>query len=545
MRNPPTRVAGSVDQCRRAALPRQRPTARKPNSANIRLEPRLPSGSLFFISAHAGDAMSFAPNFPFDPNDPSQWWARMLARNPVQPDAPQNAAPGGSLDPDGIDDWIVPGPAPSQADHPEDWIAPGNAQTNDPYPDDWIHPSSNAATAPSTAPPPPSQQPFTAVPGLSNRPAPPDPLAAYWSLIPASRAGAMAWHPPVFLPPNPFSHENIPASAWVTPLPIFLNSPQQFPSTSPAPFADPPSAAAEGLLGGIPKMLAAPASPDFLHDSAGQGLLGGIPKLLAASASPDPFSTSGSWGLLGALKDLPPANSNAQADAAFTPDLRPYLSSDPTQFGDEDPLPDIKFVADKKKESKGRDVFNGRAFGITPPLGSLAPKPIPPIVGGPPPLAPPARATSSPSGLSSSSPGPAVTNPRSFGALIGPAQAAVPAVESNRESGNGADENKDGGESDSPVRPKINKPYSRPPNATRGLSTFVQGNRCSDCGTIAPKMYVNHVEPLVKEYYRTGTIDTDRMRSPDAVNAHCPTCSAREGGVMANFSKYMKALLGL
>jgi hypothetical protein len=28
------------------------------------------------------------------------------------------------------------------------------------------------------------------------------------------------------------------------------------------------------------------------------------------------------------------------------------------------------------------------------------------------------------------------------------------------------------------------------------------------------------------------------------VNAHCPTCSARQGGVMANFSKFMKALLG-
>jgi hypothetical protein len=104
----------------------------------------------------------------------------------------------------------------------------------------------------------------------------------------------MAWHPPVFPPPNPFSHENIPASAWVTPLPIFLNSPQQFPSASPAPFTHPPSAADEGLLGGIPK-------------------------LLAASAPPDPFSTPGSWGLAGAL------------DTTFTPDLRPFLSSDPSR----------------------------------------------------------------------------------------------------------------------------------------------------------------------------------------------------------------------
>jgi hypothetical protein len=369
-------------------------------------------------------------------------------------------------------------------------------------------------------------------------------LAAYWSLIPASRAGAMAWHPPVFLPPNPFSHANIPASAWVTPLPIFLNSPQPFPSASPATFSY-PSAADEGLLGGIPKLLAASASSDFLHHSAGQGLLGGIPKLLAASAPLDPFWNPGSWGPPGALANLQPADSRAQTDTAFAPDLRPDLASEPTQFGEEGPLPDIRFVADKKKESRSRDVFNGRAFGITPPLGSLAPRLIPPIVEGPPPLAPPVRATPSPTGPSSPSAGPVVSSPRSFGAPIGPAEAALPAAESNGDAGNGTGKNKDGSESDSPARPNITKPYSRPLNATRGLSLFVQGKPCSNCSTVAPKMYVNHIEPLVQEYYRTGTIDLDRMRSPDAVNAHCPTCSAREGGVMANFSKYMKALLGL
>jgi hypothetical protein len=61
--------------------------------------------------------------------------------------------------------------------------------------------------------PAPNAQPNLGNPGRSNPPAArPDPLAAYWSLIPASRPGATAWQPPIFLPPNPFSHENIPAS---------------------------------------------------------------------------------------------------------------------------------------------------------------------------------------------------------------------------------------------------------------------------------------------------------------------------------------------
>jgi hypothetical protein len=58
-------------------------------------------------------------------------------------------------------------------------------------------------------------------------------------------------------------------------------------------------------------------------------------------------------------------------------------------------------------------------------------------------------------------------------------------------------------------------------------------------------MYANHIEPLVQQYYRTGTIDTAQMRSLDAVNAQCPTCSARQGGFMAGFSRFMRNLLGL
>jgi hypothetical protein len=40
----------------------------------------------------------------------------------------------------------------------------------------------------------------------------------------------MAWHPPIFLASNSFSPESL-ASTWLTPPPIFPNSPDQFPAT--------------------------------------------------------------------------------------------------------------------------------------------------------------------------------------------------------------------------------------------------------------------------------------------------------------------------
>jgi hypothetical protein len=403
------------------------------------------------------------------------------------------------LDPGGIDDWIVPAPAPSQTEHPDDWFVPGNARTDSSYPNDWINPGSNApaAVAPSAAPLAPSQQPSVAA-GLSNRPLPPpNPLAAYWSLIPASHAGATAWQQPIFLPPNPFSHENIPASAWVTPPPIFLNSPQPFPSISPAPPANPPSAAAEGLLGGIPKMLAASASSDFLHDSAGQGLLGGIPKLLAASASLDPFWTPGSWGLLGALAGLQPAPSSAQADTTFTPDLRPFLSSDPMQFGlplgylrddwpnrpdptandpdrgtadevsdlrpstDQQSLhPNVLLVGDEDEEEKERhSKIDPTEFGgITDKGLGSSPKELPhlPMLlplfprGAPPPTSAPQPAprpslpppvSTLPGALPPPSPGPTGNSPRPIGPPIGPARVPASPETSEGEASNrgGAD----------------------------------------------------------------------------------------------------------
>jgi hypothetical protein len=69
-------------------------------------------------------------------------------------------------------------------------------------------------------------------------------------------------------------------------------------------------------------------------------------------------------------------------------------------------------------------------------------------------------------------------------------------------------------------------PYARPSGATTPAQrASVQGKPCAVCGESNPKMFAGHKEALVKEYYRTGTIDKGRMRSLGAVRPECPTCS--------------------
>jgi hypothetical protein len=64
----------------------------------------------------------------------------------------------------------------------------------------------------------------------------------------------------------------------------------------------------------------------------------------------------------------------------------------------------------------------------------------------------------------------------------------------------------------------IAKPYARPNGATTGAQrASVQGKPCVDCKVVETVQYADHVEPLVVEYYRTGTIDVVRMRSIEAV----------------------------
>ena len=94
--------------------------------------------------------------------------------------------------------------------------------------------------------------------------------------------------------------------------------------------------------------------------------------------------------------------------------------------------------------------------------------------------------------------------------------------------------------------PEIDQPYKRPTGATTPAQrAAVQGQPCVKCGNTTGKQVAGHKKALVEEYYETGGIDRARMRSLDAVQPECPTCSASEGGRMSHFSKKMKDSLGL
>ncbi len=84
---------------------------------------------------------------------------------------------------------------------------------------------------------------------------------------------------------------------------------------------------------------------------------------------------------------------------------------------------------------------------------------------------------------------------------------------------------------------KATTPYKRPSGATTPAQrASVQGKPCVDCGAVTPTQVADHKTPLVREYYETGTIDKGRMRSLDAVQPQCPTCSARQGAEMSRYS---------
>ena len=91
---------------------------------------------------------------------------------------------------------------------------------------------------------------------------------------------------------------------------------------------------------------------------------------------------------------------------------------------------------------------------------------------------------------------------------------------------------------------KANTPYVRPSNATTPAQrASVQGKPCVKCGETTPVQRAGHKEPLVKEHYEKGSIDKDRMRSKDAVQPECPTCSNREGAEMSRYSREMRRRL--
>ncbi|MBK9263682.1 MAG: hypothetical protein IPM54_28250 [Polyangiaceae bacterium] len=92
--------------------------------------------------------------------------------------------------------------------------------------------------------------------------------------------------------------------------------------------------------------------------------------------------------------------------------------------------------------------------------------------------------------------------------------------------------------------PKATAPYTRPSGATTTAQrASVQGKPCVDCGKVAPRQVADHKMPLVKEHYQTGNIDKTRMRSNDAVQPQCPTCSARQGAEMSQYSREQRQRL--
>jgi hypothetical protein len=211
---------------------------------------------------------------------------------PFDPNSPASNVP----EDDGFpNDWFVP-----EADgYPNDWFVP----EADGYPSDWFVPDSRNVPAPTAAP---STTPLAASPQpdpASTRPAARfDPYAAFWSQVPASRVGAMAWHPPIFLSPDSFSSQDTPALARGGP---------------PARFANP-------LAQYLP---AASVLPTLPPDLPAGGILGGIPKLAAAYSPSDQVSIAASRGLFGSLANSQPAASNAAA-ASILPMSWQYLSPD-------------------------------------------------------------------------------------------------------------------------------------------------------------------------------------------------------------------------
>ncbi|MCB9235036.1 MAG: RHS repeat-associated core domain-containing protein [Bacteroidia bacterium] len=99
-------------------------------------------------------------------------------------------------------------------------------------------------------------------------------------------------------------------------------------------------------------------------------------------------------------------------------------------------------------------------------------------------------------------------------------------------------------ESPKTQEPVTNEIYKRPNNATTPLQRqSVQNKPCVDCGAVGKKNVADHITPLVEEHYRTGKIDKIKMRSESSVQPQCPTCSAKQGARLSQYSKLMKSII--
>lgn len=95
-----------------------------------------------------------------------------------------------------------------------------------------------------------------------------------------------------------------------------------------------------------------------------------------------------------------------------------------------------------------------------------------------------------------------------------------------------------------PESSPVTSPYVRPSySVTDEQRAAVQGKPCVYCGQITDNQIVDHKLPLSIEYYKTGSIDIENMRSVEAVQPSCPSCSFSQGAELSWFSKFMKGLL--
>ena len=223
--------------------------------------------------------MPLDPQAQFAPVDPSQW-----PRSPTPLQLVVHPKPLIPPEDDGIDDWFVPGRPPD--DGPDDWFVPPPSGAPNAG---WLPSGASASAANS---------------GSSYPAVPPDPFAAYWSLIPASRVGAMAWDPPN-LPFFPSSTDNFPAptSPFRLPTPTASRPPtlglDSLPSPPPQTWPNPPLPKG-GLLDGL-------ATLGTGWPAGEGGLLGGLANLGTQSASTPSLPKGGILDALATLGTPPSA----------------------------------------------------------------------------------------------------------------------------------------------------------------------------------------------------------------------------------------------
>ena len=271
----------------------------------------------------------------------------------------------------GLDDWFVPASPQGDADGPDDWFVPAS----DGYPDDWFVP---ASAAPVTAQPALGARPSNADPALASRSAPrPDPFAAFWPVIPASK--------------------------WVMPPPIFPDAFGQFSLLPAAPPATPRLDAGYGLLGGLGN-LSDPGSPPTY------GLFGVLKN--SPSANPAAFPSYQGAGPVSGNGDqsAPPPFLSSLANLAWSPPGVSDAGSDAGGYALESDGPSQSSPPDGCNSERSRPMhrpawprprrilkwrvrlhFPLQTTGLTSDNGDRSARQSPPSTSGPDQLAPSAQ----------------------------------------------------------------------------------------------------------------------------------------------------------